>query len=175
MPARAMKNSERGTHVKTQKRTGGPVTLAALGLVFAITACLTWYYDVYVYWKPAQYTISVAVLIALFAALSFLAARKAWKAAVLSLAFLAAIFAPAVIINNVLGRGAPLAGAVSVILSGACVLVLCVLLIWQLNSLFADPKNGDYRLKENSPVLKRLPGFEGMPLEKIGRGKQPVS
>ena len=112
-----------------RKRAGRPVTLAALGLVFAITACLAWYYDVYVYWKPAQYTLSVAALMALFAALAFLATRRLWKTAVALASLVVSIFVPAVIINNVLKRGVLLAGAVSVILSGACVLVLCALLL----------------------------------------------
>lgn len=39
----------------------------------------------------------------------------------------------------------------------------------KLNALFTDPDNGDYSLKENSPILKDLPGFEPIPINEIGR------
>ena len=34
---------------------------------------------------------------------------------------------------------------------------------------FTDPANGDYSLKEGSPVFTQIPGFEPLPLEEIGR------
>ncbi|MCR5783049.1 MAG: right-handed parallel beta-helix repeat-containing protein [Clostridia bacterium] len=38
----------------------------------------------------------------------------------------------------------------------------------KLGDLFTDPDNGDYSLKENSPILKDIPGFEEIPVGEIG-------
>ena len=38
-----------------------------------------------------------------------------------------------------------------------------------LKLLFVDPDNGDYRLKEDSPVYEIIPDFEEIPYDKIGR------
>ena len=39
----------------------------------------------------------------------------------------------------------------------------------QLRDLFADPKNGDYTLKEDAPFYALSPEFEPLPLEQMGR------
>lgn len=41
--------------------------------------------------------------------------------------------------------------------------------LFLMNKLFNDAKNGDYTLKDNSPVYKNLPDFEEIPFERIGR------
>ena len=38
-----------------------------------------------------------------------------------------------------------------------------------LQKLFVDPANGDYTLREDAPVFGEIPGFEPIPLQKIGR------
>lgn len=38
-----------------------------------------------------------------------------------------------------------------------------------MNDIFTDYKNGDYTIKEDSPVFKDLPGFEQLPLSSMGR------
>jgi len=38
-----------------------------------------------------------------------------------------------------------------------------------LNDIFTDYKNGDYTIKENSPVFSDIPGFEQLPLSSMGR------
>ena len=39
----------------------------------------------------------------------------------------------------------------------------------QMAEIFADPANGDYSLKDGSLVFDRIPGFELLPLDEIGR------
>ncbi|MBP9988380.1 MAG: hypothetical protein KBT46_02665, partial [Ruminococcus sp.] len=39
----------------------------------------------------------------------------------------------------------------------------------KLKKIFADPKNGDYTLNENSPVFAELSDFEPVPITEIGR------
>ena len=44
--------------------------------------------------------------------------------------------------------------------------------IFMLNAMkriFVDPENGDYRLRDDSAVYNRLPDFEPLPLDKVGR------
>lgn len=41
--------------------------------------------------------------------------------------------------------------------------------LFQINKIFSDAPNGDYSLKNNSPVYKHLPDFESLPLDNIGR------
>ena len=38
-----------------------------------------------------------------------------------------------------------------------------------MKKLFADPANGDYRLREDAPVYKLIPDFQPLPLAEIGR------
>ena len=38
-----------------------------------------------------------------------------------------------------------------------------------MEKVFADPDNGDYSLREDSPLFKDCPGFEPLPLKEIGR------
>ena len=38
-----------------------------------------------------------------------------------------------------------------------------------LKKLFTDPGNGDYTLRDNAPVFDEIPGFERLPVEKMGR------
>ena len=39
----------------------------------------------------------------------------------------------------------------------------------RMAEIFTDPANGDYSLKEGSPVFDQIPGFEPLPLDEIGR------
>lgn len=39
----------------------------------------------------------------------------------------------------------------------------------KLKKIFADPKNGDYTLKDNSPAFAEIPDFEPIPMAEIGR------
>ena len=39
----------------------------------------------------------------------------------------------------------------------------------RMAEIFTDPAKGDYSLKEDSPVFEKIPGFEPLPLEEIGR------
>ena len=41
--------------------------------------------------------------------------------------------------------------------------------LFVMDRLFTDAENGDYTLKENSPVYKALPDFEEIPFDEIGR------
>jgi hypothetical protein len=41
----------------------------------------------------------------------------------------------------------------------------------QSDSVFVDPERFDFRLKENSPVYRELPGFATIPFEQIGPRK----
>ena len=38
-----------------------------------------------------------------------------------------------------------------------------------LKKLFVDPDRGDYTLREDAPVFKKIPDFEQIPFDKIGR------
>ena len=38
-----------------------------------------------------------------------------------------------------------------------------------MDSIFADYQNGNYNLREDSKVFNKIPDFENIPLEKIGR------
>ena len=38
-----------------------------------------------------------------------------------------------------------------------------------LEAIFVDPDNGDYRLREDSIVYELIPGFEELPIDKMGR------
>ena len=39
---------------------------------------------------------------------------------------------------------------------------------------FVDPAKGGYQLREDAPAFKRVPGFEGIPFDKIGPQKKPA-
>ncbi|MBQ6067574.1 MAG: hypothetical protein IJK89_12240 [Clostridia bacterium] len=39
----------------------------------------------------------------------------------------------------------------------------------QMEQLFVDPANGDYTLRDDAPAFNEIPGFEQLPLHKIGR------
>ena len=38
-----------------------------------------------------------------------------------------------------------------------------------LKKLFVDPENGDYTLRDDSPVFEKIPGFENLPISEMGR------
>ena len=38
-----------------------------------------------------------------------------------------------------------------------------------MTAIFTNPAGGDYSLKEDSPVFAKIPDFEPLPLEEIGR------
>ena len=39
----------------------------------------------------------------------------------------------------------------------------------KMTAIFTNPAGGDYSLKEDSPVFAKIPDFEPLPLEEIGR------
>jgi hypothetical protein len=41
--------------------------------------------------------------------------------------------------------------------------------LYKMDSIFADYQNGNYNLREDSKVFNKIPDFENIPLEKIGR------
>ena len=38
-----------------------------------------------------------------------------------------------------------------------------------MKKLFVDPENGDYTLRADAPVFEAVPGFESLPLDRVGR------
>lgn len=45
-----------------------------------------------------------------------------------------------------------------------------VCFLWDINKIFTDAENGDYTVKNLEEIRRRAPGFENIPIEKIGRG-----
>jgi len=112
-------------------------TLAALGLALALPISLCWYYDVYIHWQPGLYPFAVVAVIFGNILLTMLALRArgekskalAWKTLLSSAVFMAVLFTPSSLINNVMHRGAALAANVAVPLAAAQWIVLFVLLL----------------------------------------------
>ena len=115
--------------------------LAALGIITALIAALLWYYDVYVHWQPKIYPFAVVAVILGNALLTLSTLwsrgeRKAvpfiWKSLLSAAIFLAALFVPSTLINNVMHKGATLAANVAVPLVSAYILFQCVMLFLAL-------------------------------------------
>ncbi|MCL2299608.1 MAG: glycoside hydrolase family 95 protein, partial [Firmicutes bacterium] len=112
-------------------------TLAALGLALALPAALCWYYDVYVHWQPKLYPFAVIAVILGNFLLTLLvlqtrgekAKALVWKTQLSVLIFMAALFIPSSIINNVMHKGAALAANAAVSLCAAQLLALYTLVL----------------------------------------------
>jgi len=120
-------------------------------LTLALAAALTWYYDVFIDWRPKLYPLAIIAVALGVIALTLLAlhargAKKTaliWKAALSVFVFLAALLGVSFIINNALNNGnaAKLAISVALPLAAAQILVLLVL------ALQARLKKGGFAYK----------------------------
>ena len=115
--------------------------LAAFCFALVLPAAICWYYDIYVNWQPKIYPFAVVAVLLGNILLTLLTLwvggeRKAapfiWKTLLSTVVFIATLFTPSLLINNVMHLGATLAANVAVPLVAAHLLVLFVLLVRKL-------------------------------------------
>ena len=106
-------------------------------LTLALAAALTWYYDVYIDWRPKLYPLAIIAVALGVIALTLLALHARgekktaliWKTALSVFVFLVALLGVSFIINNALNNGnaAKLAISAALPLAAAQIIVLLVL------------------------------------------------
>jgi len=113
-------------------------TFAALGLGAGLAVAMVWFYHVLVNWNLTQYAIAIVVIAIGVILLTLLALhtrgeKKAvhyiWKTALSVAVFLVVLIGVSYIINNVVYRGAVLAGQAALFLCAAQLCVLFALLV----------------------------------------------